>query len=238
MSISYTPLELLTQKKGVMMKKIFFLLAALVLLPVNRLYAFNNGDFQMWHTEAQQLKLSEPFKITTEEEFRWGNNVSLLYYQHYDAGLVYNANKNMDLSVNYRQIFEKRSGKGKFKDENRLHVNLTFKTDIYGFKLEDRNRIEYRHFRDKADFTDYRNKLSLSYPLTVSNVEFYPYVANEIFVDLKDKGGFTRNRLYSGLGVNLTKYIKAEIYYMLQSTKSSGSWIDANVLGTKIKIAF
>jgi len=38
--------------------------------------------------------------------------------------------------------------------------------------------------------------------------------------------------------MNLTENIKGEIYYMLQSAKSSGKWVDTNVLGTKIKIAF
>ena len=38
--------------------------------------------------------------------------------------------------------------------------------------------------------------------------------------------------------MNLTKDIKAEIYYLLDSVKNSrGQWIDANVLGTKFKIA-
>jgi hypothetical protein len=55
-------------------------------------------------------------------------------------------------------------------------------------------------------------------------------------VDLNE-GTFNRNRLYSGFGLSLTKNLKGEIYYLLQSTKGS-SWADANVLGTKLKLLF
>ena len=38
--------------------------------------------------------------------------------------------------------------------------------------------------------------------------------------------------------LNLTKNIKTEIYYLLQSTNSSHEWTDVNALGTSIKISF
>lgn len=200
-------------------------------------YAFQDGDFQVWHTENQDVKFYKDAKLTVEEEFRWGDGASDFYYHHYDFGLAYSANKNIDLGVNYRQVYDKKGNK--FLEENRPHINITLKSDdLYGFKLEDRNRFEYRHFRYQSDFCRYRNKFTVKYPVTVCKVNLEPYVADEVFVDLKDKGGLSRNRFYAGLGVNLTKNVKAEAYYLLQSTKSSNVWTDANVLGTKLKIAF
>jgi len=49
---------------------------------------------------------------------------------------------------------------------------------------------------------------------------------------------FARNRFSAGFGGKLTKNISGGIYYMLQSSKSSGAWKDTNVLGTKIKLSF
>jgi len=217
------------------MKK-FFIAAVWLVSSVPLLYAFNDGDFQIWHTENQELKLTDHSKMTTEEEFRWGGNASELFYHHYDFGTVCTVNKNLDLGVNYRQIYEKKSGE--FKTENMIHANVTPKVEIWGFKLEDRNRFAYKHYGYQDDYSQYRNKVALKYPFPFFKLELEPYVANEIFVDFKKDGGFVQNRLYGGLGIAIIKGLKAEFYYLLQSKKSSGKWKDANVLGTKIKLSF
>lgn len=198
-------------------------------------YAYDDGDFQVWHTEVQEMKINKELKATLEEEFRFGDNANEFYYHHYDLGFVYNLNKNLDLGINYRQVYEKK--KGDFKEENRPHINVTLKWDLSGFKFDDRSRFQYRHFDYQTDLWQYRNKFTVKFPWKFTKLEIQPYVADEIFVDLNGVV-LSRNRLYSGLGFSLTKDIKAEIYYLLQSSKSAGTWTDANVLGTKLKITF
>lgn len=217
------------------MKKSIFVIIGLTLFLAVKVYAYDNGDFQIWHTENQEFKVNKESKITLEEEFRWGDDASEFYYHHYDAGFVYSLNKHLDLGVNYRQVYEKK--KGKFKEENRPHLNATLKYDIYGFKLDDRNRIEYRHFDYQADSWRYRNKFTVRFPWKFTRLEIQPYLADEIFLDFQNKA-FSRNRFYSGFGMSFTKNIKGEIYYLLQSSRSGNNWVDANVLGTKLKIAF
>ncbi|MDD5680684.1 MAG: DUF2490 domain-containing protein, partial [Candidatus Omnitrophica bacterium] len=202
----------------------------------SNIYAYEDGDFQIWHTENQELKLTDHSRITAEEEFRWGGNASELFYHHYDFGTVCSVNKNLDLGVNYRQIYEKKSGK--FKAENMIHANVTPKLELWGFKLEDRNRFAYKHFDYQDDYSQYRNKVAIKYPFPFFKLELEPYVANEIFVDFKKDGGFVQNRLYGGLGIVIMKDMKAEFYYLFQSKKSSGEWKGANVFGSKFKIAF
>jgi len=216
-------------------KKTISFIIAFVVTGVINAYPYDDGDFQVWHTENQELKVGKKSKIALEEEFRFGDNASEFYYHHYDAGFVYNANKHLDLGINYRQVYELK--KGKFKEENRPHVNATVKYDFYGFKIDDRNRFEYRHFDYQDDSWRYRNKFSVKFPWKFTKVEIQPYLADEIFLELEN-GELTRNRAYSGIGFTLLKNLKGEIYYLLQSTKSSGRWTDTNVLGTKLKLAF
>jgi len=200
-----------------------------------QVYAYDDGDFQVWNTENQEFKINQKTKITLEEEFRWGDDAGEFYYHHYDAGFVYGLNKRLDLGVNYRQIYEKK--KGKFKDENRPHLNAVLKYDFYGFKIEDRNRIEFRHFNYQADFGRFRNKFTVKFPWKLTVLEIQPYLADEMFWDFQNKA-FSRNRFYSGFGLNFTKSLKAEIYYMLQSSRSGNNWADTNVLGRKLKLVF
>ncbi len=198
-------------------------------------YGYDDGDFQIWHTENQEVKINKDFKVTLEEEFRFGDDASEFYYHHYDAGLVYSLNKNFDLSINYRQIYEKK--KGDFKEENRPHINATIKAEAYGFKFEDRNRFQYRHFDYQSDLRQYRNKFTAKFPWKFTKMEIQPYLADEIFLDFQNKS-FSRNRFYAGFGMGLTENLKLEVYYLLQSSRSTKEWTDANVLGTKVKLAF
>lgn len=96
-------------------------------------YAYDNGDFQVWNTDGQEKKISEDAKITAEEEFRWGDNANQLYYHHYDLGILYSFNKNFDLSLNYRHIYERK--KGKFRIENEPNINAILKWDLWALIL-------------------------------------------------------------------------------------------------------
>lgn len=200
-----------------------------------RAYAYEDGDFQVWHTENQEARVCKDTTLALEEEFRFGDDASEFFYHHYDAGLLYDVNKNLSLGVNYRQVYELKGDK--FKGEERPHISAILKGDLGGFQLDDRNRLEYRHFNYQSDFWRYRNKFTARFPWKFTKFKIQPYLADEIFVDFKETD-FSRNRFYSGLGFNLTKNIKADVYYLLQVNKSSGKWTKANVLGTKLKVVF
>ena len=200
-----------------------------------RSYAYDDGDFQVWNTDVEEYKINKDSKIALEEEFRWGDNANEFYYHHYDIEFFYNMKKYLNLAGGYRHIYE--LSKGKFKLENEPYLAATLFWEKQGFALDSRNRIEYRHFDYKADAWRYRNKFTVKLPWKFTKLEIQPYLADEIFLDFNNKA-FSRNRFYSGFGMNLTKKLKAEIYYLLQASRSANEWIDANVLGTKLKIAF
>ena len=145
--------------------------------------------------------------------------------------------KYVNFGIGYRQIFEKTGDK--FKEENAPYGIATLFWESAGFKFDDRSRLEYRHFDYKTDSWRYRNKITVKFPWKFTKLEVQPYIADEIFLSFNGIN-LNQNRFSSGLGFKITKNMKGEIYYMLQSNKSSGTcvWKDANVLGTKLKIAF
>ncbi len=197
-------------------------------------YAYDNGDFQIWHTDSEDIKIGKSTKFTMEQEFRFGEDASELFYQHYDWGFAWAFDKRLEIALGYRLIYEKY--KHKWREEDDPYTNITAKFDIWKFMFEDRNRLEYRHFRYKDDFVRYRNKFTLKYPFDFKKIT--PYVSDEIFI-ASNATGFNENRFSSGLEFGLTKYVKADIYYMIRSMRGVGDkWSDANVLGTKLKISF
>jgi len=233
-----------------MVKKILCIVILISLIAFNA-YAYKNGDFQIWNTDFEEFNIVKNFKIILEEEFRWCNNVRTFYYSHYDAGLFYDLNKYVNIGGGYRQIYELFSSadpkltrfNNNMMEDYSPYLTGTLSWDIAGFKFDDRNRMEFNNLDHKADFWRYRNKLTMKAPWKFTSLEIQPYLSDEVFVVFAGiPSDINQNRLSSGFVMTLTKQIKFDIYYMLQSVKLSvknpSKWLNANVLGFKLKIAF
>jgi len=219
------------------MKKAMIVLALLSLVAATRAYAaYHDGDFQIWNSNAQDVKIGKSTKLTLEEEFRYAEGASEFFYQHYDWGFAWAFDTRFELALGYRLVLEK--AKHKWLEGDEPYTNLTWKQDIWKLKFEDRNRIEYRHLRFAPDQVRYRNKVNLKYPFEFQGIKIAPYTSDEIFVSSNGRG-FNQNRFQSGLELELNKYVKLDVSYMLQSIRGSGNkWYEANVLWLKNKISF
>lgn len=219
------------------MYKLKLVIMGLLLLVAGSVYAYDDGDFQVWNTDVEEFKINKDTKLAFEEEFRWGDNAGEFFYQHYDIGLFYTLNKYLNIGGGYRYIKELK--KGKFKLENDPYLTATLSLSSHGFTLESRSRFEYRSFDYQADSWRYRNKFTLKAPWKFTKLQIQPYLSDEIFAGFASgTNQFSQNRFSAGLGMSITKNIKAELYYMLVKVRSSGKWPAANVLGTKVKLAF
>ena len=197
--------------------------------------AFSDGDLQLWNTDSIEAKITKNLKVKVEEELRFGDNISEIYYTHIDGGFAYNVTEGLALGVNYRQVCEKK--KGKWKEENRPHVNGTLKWRWQDIKFSDRSRLELRIPEDKSDKWRYRNKLTVTFPWKWTQFDIQPYVADEIFIDFHGEK-LNRNRLYGGIKMKLIEHLKAELFYLWQSSEDDDDWIDWNVIGIKAKLVF
>ena len=45
--------------------------------------AYDNGDFQIWDTNAEDIKIGKDTKLTMEQEFRFGKNASEFFSCRY-----------------------------------------------------------------------------------------------------------------------------------------------------------
>jgi hypothetical protein len=218
------------------MKKVSVSIAALVLLSITSLYAYDDGDFQVWNTDSEEFKINKDAKIVLEQEFRWGGSAKEFYYQHYDVGFFYNLQKYLNVGGGYRHVLSR--SQGKFLIENEPYLSATLFWDLIGFKFDDRSRLEYNHFDYKDDTWRYRNKFTVKAPWKFTALEIQPYLSDEIFILFDDSQRLNTNRFSVGLGMTITENLKGEIYYLLQDTKNSGKWTGINVLGTKLKLSF
>ena len=171
------------------------------------------------------------------EELRLNDGGGNLYYQFSDFGLTYKGLADwVELGFNFRKIYEKESS-GEWIEENRPHVNLTFKGKLFDLDLSDNSRFEYRDREDKKDVWRYRNKFIIKFPVELTTLKMKPYIADEIFVDLYGDR-ITKNRLFSGFSIKLADNTKFDIYYLWQASKADEGWDDVHALGTKLTFSF
>jgi hypothetical protein len=216
----------------------FVVTAITVVLISEVCFASDDGDFQYWSTADLSVDINKDWKFTFQEEFRLGESGGHLYYHHSEPGLTYSGlAKWIDLGFNYRQVFEKDS-KGEWKQENQPNINVTLKGKLLGLDLSNRARFEYRDLEDQEDAWRYRNKVTAKLPFELTELKLQPYLADEIFVPLNDDN-ISTNRLYAGVNFKLTKNMGCEVYYLWQSSRSSGgNWTDIDVVGTALKFSF
>lgn len=225
-------------KGELLMKKTQLLLVTICLSTIfsSAIFAYDNGDLQLWNTYSIEGKFLDKWKIKLEEEFRYGGNISELCYQHTDLGISYGPLKWIALGINYRHIFSLLSP-GKWYMEGRPHLSVYFKVKWKIVSLTDMNRYEFRFFQTKDSLIDYRNKLSLTFLLKAGKISLKPYIAEEIFFNF-NKGNLSRNRIYAGIKTGLTKILVLDVFYIWQTDDKISTWKNTNVLGLKLNLKF
>lgn len=201
-------------------------------------FAFDDGDFQWWTSAGASVDINKDWKFTFEEEFRFGDDAGELYYHHSDLGFVYGGFADwLDLGLNYRQVFTRADSEGEWKQENRPHLNVTLKGQLFGLGVSNRARFEYRDTEDQKDHWRYRNKFTIKPPLELTELKLKPYVADEVFVPLNDDN-ISINRVYAGVSFDVLENMTGEVFYLWQASRAPGDWNDFNVLGTRLKFRF
>ncbi|MGB2599822.1 MAG: DUF2490 domain-containing protein, partial [Candidatus Omnitrophota bacterium] len=156
-------------------------------------FALEDGDWQLWNTDGIEWKATKKVKLKIAEELRFGDDMSRLYYYHTEGGFDLKLFDWFTFGADYRQVWQKTGNK--WKQEDRPQINGTFNWDFKGFKIQDRNRLEYRIRKWTRDDWRYRNKLALLVPLKFEKFEIEPYVADEIFINFGSDKRIARNRL-------------------------------------------
>jgi hypothetical protein len=215
----------------------FFVAATTVVLFNSVCFASRSGDLEYWQTSGLAFDINKHFTFTAVEEFRAGRHNGNPYLHNVDLGLVYKGlADSVDIGFNFKKEYEKDS-KGKFRQENRPHLNVMFKGKVFDFDTSNRIRLEYRNREKEEDLFRLRNKATVKFPYKFTKLNLQPYVAEEVFLNLGENN-INQNRLSSGFSTRPAKNIRVSVYYMWKTSKITGGWRDTNVIGTQIKFLF
>jgi len=104
--------------------------------------------------------------------------------------------------------------------EHRINLNITGKAALGKFTFTNRNLIERRVRHSQRDFTMYRNRLQIDYPIRIGEGVWKPFIADEVFYATQTvsgkRAGWFRNRIGGGVLRQFTENFYAEFFYVYQ----------------------
>jgi len=224
------------------MKRPIILLLLLLLLslagflaPDARAVNIKDGDWQFWNTNEISLKVADKTKAVIEEEWRLGEGMGSLYYQHLQGGLEREVAGWLSVFAGYRDTFSRSKDSWQHTWMPNGHANM--KLNWKGFDLLGRSRFEYLIPQSTRDYWRYRQRVILKLPVMVDRWKVRPWTCDEVFV-VMTPDDFNENRLSGGIEFKPLSWLTCDLYYMWKTDKSAAGWVDRNVFGTKAKFSF
>lgn len=184
-----------------------------------------------------EYPLNERLDFTFAVEPRIKDDFKRLYYYHFQPELTYKFTDFLDFGLGYRYIKQKKIKRDKdtWSEEHRLLFDPKLKWEFAGLKFSNLFRFELRYFDLVGDNWRYRNKLKISKKTRLWGFEYVPFVADEVFYDLRDDK-CTQNRFDLGFEKEMSKNVKLTLFYRIQSDKQGRDWSEMHVIGIKFGI--
>lgn len=200
-------------KKNILLVALLFM----VLLPTSTMAQESN--FGNWLIYIGNKKLNSKWNIHNEVQYRNYNAVGDLEQLLLRTGIGYNLTDTSNIMLGYGYILsENYFGNTNEKivvNEHRIFQQFTTKQSIGNVKLSHRYRFEQRFVEDDFKMR-FRYFLGLNIPFGKNeNNKSYFSAYNEVFLNTKTSI-FDRNRVYGGIGYQISKDIKVEAGYMSQ----------------------
>lgn len=205
-------------------------------------------DLEYWLNVNWENWEKGPYRLFTNSEIRFNQDVSKFYYYRVTEGFAYQACPILDLEAHYSLIYNKSPGASQFLTTQRLEieVNPSYRFDN-GIAIKSRNRMQLikkqklfsrRHLQENNGAVQYvfRKRLLVSFPLkncdNISSVQIY----DEVFYDF-DLNKFTQNRLVPiEMTFAINRRLDCNVFFMIRNFYSLGSdqWFKSFVIGSQL----
>ncbi|QJX45838.1 DUF2490 domain-containing protein [Hymenobacter taeanensis] len=186
-----------------------------------------------WLTYFSDARLSQRWGLHTEFQYRRTNGLQDPQQYLYRIGGNYHATEQLLVSGGYAYLLS--LPYGDFPDagrshERRVYVRAELENTLGRLTLAHRYTQEQRWLRDPGEAAyafqnRSRYRLQLQFPLTGPKLEagtLYALASDEIFISYGRNVGanvFNQNRLYGGLGYQITEALGVETSYLRQTVQ-------------------
>jgi hypothetical protein len=203
-------------------------IAVLALAQVGRAQVNADGDWQFWTHERANIKITDNITGTVGAMYRFGDDMSKLWYQHYDAGVIFKTTKWLSIMPSYRLKMVDAEYSKKFKGDDWINIqnpslNFILTHKLGKLKLKNNCRFSYWDYDSefgRDDLLYYRNIFMVAGPAW-TKAKISPYIQEDFFFNT-DIGQVDRNRLSTGLLLGKWKAVTPKLYVMWQAFNPTG----------------
>ena len=209
-------------------RKAILAVVVLALAPMGRAKTNADGDWQFWTHERANFKITDTITGTVGAMYRFGDDMSDLWYQHYDAGVSFKVAKWLSIMPSYRLKMVDADISGKFVGDDWINIhnpslNFIFSHKLGKVMLKNNCRFSYWNYDSefgRDDVLYYRNIFMVAGPAW-TKAKIKPYIQEDFFFDT-NIGQVDRNRLSTGVMVGKWGVITPKLYVMWQAFNGNG----------------
>lgn len=118
-------------------------------------------------------------------------------------------------------------------------VGASLRWEPSRLEIDFRNIVEFWHMiGDGAMELRLKQRIRLSYPMKIRDMEMAPYLSEEYLATLNSSDHLIWNRVSAGNSFYLGEWITLNAFYIWQKKNGSLEWKDAHVAGLKLGISF
>jgi hypothetical protein len=219
------------------MKHRFHSLVA-ALLAVSAPGLLGGEDFESWHRLSVKALDGRRVDLTTAAEARFRDDSSELYRYLLTLQSDIDAGPYLAFGLNYTYIPFRPVGADNFTDQHRLEPEINPRWQATDWlRLDLRNRLEIIWTAGRSgpeQRSRHRLRATILTPRLAPLESFF--VSNEFFYDY-ERDRYNQNRLVpAGFTFRLHPKVSWSVYYLIQSARGRGDWINDHVLGTHLSV--
>jgi hypothetical protein len=152
-----------------------------------------------------------------------------LYFYDFKPAAKYSFNSLIDGLLGYR--FERTKSGTTWGNQNRFEGGFGLKADFAGFAFYSSHQVEHiLPPNSAASSTNYKHKVTASYPVELMGQAFKLSIADELFFNFNGTI-FNKNRIIGGVSTNIMKELAFNLGYMNEGSKTT-SWAYSNIFMT------
>ncbi len=191
-------------------------------------WLFPKDNIEYWGSQSVAKPICGKWSVKLRLDYRFFNHKNPLYLHYVDYELNHKTKTALNLSLNYRQVYQKTNG---FHLEHRPHFNVTFFLHKNAIILKNRFRIEWCFPEAAETAWRYRNKAGVEFKKTILKHSCSPYFECEIFWDTQSKE-INKSWFFAGFKISVLQQCQLNLFIMLQSIQRSVKWEWDYIFGT------
>lgn len=206
-------------------RKVVLAAVVLALAPMGQAKTNADEDWQFWTHERANIKITDKVIGTVGAMYRFGDDMSELWYQHYDAGVIFKTTKWLNIMASYRLKMVNLTPLtgGEWKNIHNPSLNFILMHKLGRVKLKNNCRFSYWNYDSefgRDDLLYYRNIFMVAGPAW-TKAKISPYIQEDFFFNT-NIGHVDRNRLSTGLLLGKWSVVTPKLYVMWQAFNPMG----------------